>query len=168
MIKYVFRNELPLTIKNARKADAQKIGEALHKITNAAGKRTPHAVVEAARAEKHVLHRHFEWKDAIAAEAYRLDQARALIRCIDVVTNDDEPPMRAFISITEKNGTAYHTNNEVLGNLELQVIVLRQAERDFLAYEKRLREFQDLCDAVRKAREKIAAKRAKLEDEARP
>lgn len=48
------------------------------------GKITPAAVVEAARAKNSPLHRYFEWDNTKAAQLYREDQARALIRSVKV------------------------------------------------------------------------------------
>ena len=71
MIQYVFREDSPLPIKGAKDADAQVIGEALEEIRlKAGGELTPGAVVEAARTKRSALHKHFEWNDAVAAEAF--------------------------------------------------------------------------------------------------
>lgn len=76
MIKYVFDDEQPLAFKAAAKADPQRLGEALATIQDAHGGRLePEHVVDAARPKNSVLHKHFEWDDAAAAEAYRKDQA---------------------------------------------------------------------------------------------
>lgn len=48
---------------------------------------TPSAVVEAARDAASPLHPLFEWDDDLAAEAYRLDQARAVIRTVLVTVS---------------------------------------------------------------------------------
>ena len=166
MIKYIFRDTL--TIKNAAKADAQKIGEALAKIAALAqGELTPPAVLDAARASRHVLHQHFEWDDSVAANAYRVDQARTLIRCVEIVseaTGDD--PVQAFISITDKAGTSYRTMQAVLDSVELQVAALRQAERDMDAFTKRYRMIEDVCDLIKQARDLAATRRSKLESRA--
>src|SRR5690348_5499317 len=100
MLKYTFRE--PLTLKAANKADPQKIGEELEKLSGDAGELTPDVVVEAARNPRNVLHKHFEWDDQKAAEAFRLDQARCLIRSV-VVEDDDSEEGRsaAFISIAD-------------------------------------------------------------------
>lgn len=50
------------------------------------GRLTPQRVVEAAKSKKSPLHEFFEWNDVVAAEAYRLDQARALIRTVGIRT----------------------------------------------------------------------------------
>jgi hypothetical protein len=52
----------------------------------------PADVVEAARNPNSAMHNQFEWDDSEAAEAYRLQQARALIRRVkvNVVRSDQE------------------------------------------------------------------------------
>lgn len=168
-MRYVFRDDRPVTISNAKKANPQVIGEALEKITATAdGKLTPHAVVEAARNQRHPLHKFFEWDDAVAAEAYRVDQAREIIRIVRVEDADAEDGnVRAFLSISDRSGTSYRRVGDVKSSVELQAIILRQAERDLEAFERRYRELKDVCDVVRTARESIAAKRT-ASDESRP
>ena len=166
MIKYRFKEDEPLTIKAADKANPQKIGEALAKITEAnKGHLVPAAVVQAARDAKHILHRHFEWNDKAAAEKFRLDQARSLIRCIHVDSEDAESgATRAFLSIREKDGTSYRSITDVLNSADLQQRVLAQAERDLLAFESRYRNLEDICSLIRAARERLAVRRSAGQD----
>lgn len=170
-IRYVFREDGPLLIKAAKRADPQKIGEALATITGANhGRLTPKAVVEAARSNRHVLHKHFEWDDAKAAEAHRLDQARAIIRAIRVEedASDAETAPRAFHSINggRGGGTAYRTLDDVRSSLEFQTALLNAAERDLVAFQTRYRALQDVCGDVERAREAIRRRRANLETRA--
>lgn len=162
MIRYVFREE-PVAILNAKKADPQKIGQALAKIAQDGGGRlTPPAVVEAARNARSPLHRHFEWDDAKAAQSYRLDQARAIIGVIRI-DDDTEEPTRAFLSVKDAAGVSYRTAAEVGGSLDLQLAVLRQAEKDLDAWTRRYRELADACADVTSAREKVRLKRDAVE-----
>ena len=166
MISYTFKDG-PVTIKNAKKADPQKIGVALAKIAEQQkGRLTPPAVVEAARDQRHPLHKHFEWDDQVAAEAYRLDQARVLIRSVRIVGEDDAEPAPAFLSVADKGGTSYRTFAEVMDSADLQNTVLAAAERDLAAFERRYRALADICEVIRYAREKIAARSAKYENRA--
>jgi hypothetical protein len=166
MISYVFKDG-PVTIKNAAKADPQKVGAALAQIAEQQrGRLTPPAVIEAARNNRHPLHRFFEWDDAVAAESYRLDQARTLIRCVKIVSDDHAEPAPAFLSISDKGGTSYRTLQDVMDSADLQNHVLVAAERDLAAFEKRYRSLSDICDIIRDAREKIAARRANHESRA--
>ena len=166
MIRYRFK-ERPLCIQNAKRADAQKIGETLTAIKEQTkGRFNSKVVLDAARDKSNYLHRFFEWHDTIAADKYRQEQARELVGCIDIVETKkgkEQPPMPAFVSLIERNGRQYRTVGEVLDSAELQAIALRQAESDFEAYEKRLRQFADICTAIRAAREMIAERRAKYE-----
>lgn len=54
------------------------------------GRLTPASVVNAARDPSSPLHAHFEWDESKAAHAYRLDQARALIRSVQVVITTED------------------------------------------------------------------------------
>ena len=166
MISYTFKDG-PVTIKNAAKADPQKIGTALAQIAEQQkGRLTPPAVVEAARNNRHPLHKFFEWDDAVAAESFRLDQARTLIRSVRIVGEDDAEPAPAYLSIADKGGTSYRALAEVLDSADLQSSVLASAERDLAAFERRYRSLADICEVIRDAREKIAARRSKHESRA--
>lgn len=159
MPKYVFRDG-PIPIKNAADADPQQIGDALERISNSVGgEMKPEHVVDAARASRHPLHRYFEWNDAKAAAAHRLDQARQLIRIIRVEDEEDEVPKMVYISVADKSGVAYRTISDIQGSRDLQFIVLRQAERDLLSFERRYREISDLCDVIRLALKVVQSKR---------
>ena len=165
MIRYIFREE-PVAILNAKKADPQKIGQALAKVAEEGGGRlTPPAVVAAARSPKSALHKHFLWDDAKAAEAYRLDQARAMIGVIRIDDESDEPK-RAFLSVKDPDGVSYRTAAEVAGSLDLQLAVLRQAEKDLDAWTKRYRQLTDICEDVSAAREKVRSRRERAESRA--
>ena len=157
MIKYAFREVV--TIMNKRTADPQQIGEALDRISaEHGGKLIPDDVVKAATSPAHILHQHFEWDDAKAAHAHRIDQARGIVRSI-VRVDDEEDTVPAFISIADKStGVSYRKVEEVETNVDLQKIALRAAERDLLAFEKRHRTLADICDDVRRIREKISEK----------
>lgn len=154
MIRYTFRDDEPIRIKAAGKADPQVFGEALADIANKTqGELTPHAVLEAARAKKHPLHPHFEWDDALAAEAFRLDQARSIIRVVRVVDREAEDgTRRAFVSVATKDGTAYRPIGDVQKSADLQLALMRQADRDLEAWERRYRELTDICNIVSSAR----------------
>jgi len=74
-------------------------GEAVGRIIESMDMPTPPAVVDAARAEDSPLHRYFTWDDGAAAEKWRLDEARKLVRSIHVVVVGDdhqEYAVRAF------------------------------------------------------------------------
>lgn len=168
MVRYVFREDEPIRIKAAGKADAQVIGEVLQGLAGeVGGELQPKHVVDAARSSNHPLHPHFEWDDAVAAEAFRLDQARNIIRIVRVEDVDsNEGTSRAFLSIATKNGTAYRAVDEVKRSAELQAALLQGAARDLDAFERRYKELVEVCQIVSKAREAVQKRLSKLESRA--
>lgn len=164
-MKYVFRDDEPIRIKAAGKADPNAIGMALEEIrVRAGGELEPKAVVDAARTTDHPLHVHFEWDDKLAAESFRLDQARNIIRIVRVVDEDvDGGTARAFISVKGKHGVSYRALEDVKNSGDLQESLLAQAEKELAAFEVRYRELKDICQIVASAREAIVRKRSKNE-----
>ncbi len=165
MIKYSFKDDVAV-LKNASKADPQKIGEALAKITEAhAGRLVPEDVVNAAKDKKSPLHLHFEWNDAVAAHSYRMDQARNIIRIIRVEDSDSGEVQPAYVSVAQ-GGVAYRKIDEVVASRELQLIVLQQAERDLRAFQKRYHMLNDICGAIQPALDVVARRKSEMETRA--
>ena len=88
---------------------AQLVGEAVVAIAERDGCCTPAALVELARPKAHPLHSAFEWNNRIAAEQWRVQQARQAInsvRCVNAEGKAEEAP--AFVHIqVEGNGEGY-------------------------------------------------------------
>ena len=69
----------------------KKVIERLKKLAAlGGGTLTPDAVVKDAKSVSSPLHTHFEWDDDVAANKFRLDQARRLIRSVRVDVEIDE------------------------------------------------------------------------------
>lgn len=160
-IKYIFRDDNIRPFLNAKDADPQEIGEAIEALAD----KTPKAIVDNARDPESPLHRHFEWNDAAAAEKWRHQQARLIISCIISIDGNNEPE-RAFHSITDKAGTAYHSIQEIRSSGDLQEKLLAAAERDLDAYTTRYRVLKDICAIVETAKKVIKARRSKNENRA--
>lgn len=158
-VRYVFKG--PPRITGSTGADSQAIGECMVNLAQRhGGKLQPQDVVDEARDEKHPIHRHFEWDDAIAAEAHRRDQARELINCVVVERGDDARREPLFVAINEGRGGTFHRLfAEVRTNPQLQWLLMEQATNDLIAWEKRYRELGDVCALVREAREKLIEQR---------
>lgn len=94
--------EVAWKINGVFKADAQKVYEEIGD-----RKITPEEVLERARSDKgSELHKCFEWNDGIAAEKYRLSQARQIIQLLIVKPDkgkENEPKIRVFQITTETN-----------------------------------------------------------------
>lgn len=162
---YTFKDGV-ISLKNAKKANPQKMGEELTDVSNSNGGRMhPAAVVERARSTESTLHKHFEWDDSVCGIQQRLLQARNIISIIRIKETEQEDPIPAFISIKDTTGTAYRTAGEIIKSEHLQLYVLQQANRDLMAFEKRYKELADICKQVKFARvtleEKILAAAAK-------
>lgn len=165
MLRYSFKEDW-VAIRNAAKADPQKIGESLAEISKAHGGRLmPEKVLSAAQNKKSPLHSHFEWDDKLAAHAHRLEQARAIIRSIKVEDEETGEQSPAYISVAD-HGTAYRATEEVATSRDLQLSVLRQAERELKAFEKRYAMLNDVCELVKSARSKVEERAANLETSA--
>lgn len=160
-IKYVFAEDAILAIPNAKTANPQKIGESLEKIrVNAGGELTPIDVVNAARSPKSALHDYFEWDDSVAAESFRLSQARGVIRLVRVADDASESgTARAFISISGEGGKSYRSLSDVKSSANLRDAVLKAAERDLEAFSLRYRELKDVLEFIEKAKETLRGRR---------
>jgi hypothetical protein len=166
MTRYAFDRSAPERVR----ADPQLIGEALDAIrVQTGGQLHPQDVVADARDPKSALHQHFEWNDAKAAEGFRMDQARALIRSIRVI-DDADIARPAFLSIRSDDGVGYRTFQEVVSNVDLRERLLAQAERDLDAWTRRYRELRDIVELVQPARRELRrrASKPRAGDEARP
>jgi len=84
--------------------DPQAAGEELERIKHRDGTITAPAVVDEARPEDAVLHPAFEWQDPVAAEQYRLIQARTLIKRVRVICPEatQEPVVRATVGMASE------------------------------------------------------------------
>jgi hypothetical protein len=164
-LQYAFKADAGFFVKNMIEANPQAVGEELARITAAHdGLLVPIKIIEVARAEKSVLHRHFDWDDAEAAQYWRLGQARHLvssIRIIDDKAQDRSALTRAYVSITADGVTAYHRVSDVVNNATLQDLLLRQADRELAAFERRYKELTDICSLVQEARQRISERRAR-------
>lgn len=164
-MKYVFREDEPLRIKAAKDADPNVIGNTLQDIAaRNSGELTPDVVVTEAADPKHQLHRFFEWDDKVAAHQHRLYQARSLIRVVRVEDPEArEGTSRAFLSVSDKGGVSYRSLGDVKRSAEMQMAVLRSAERDLEAFERRHRDLLDVCENIVEARGKIKTRIERLE-----
>lgn len=125
-------------IKGIYKADAQKVADEI-------GNKeiTPEEVLEMAKDENSELHKCFEWNNDIAAEKYRLQQARAII--INLVYKTDkktEQPIRMF-QITTKKSTYQPTRQFLVQEDEYQNL-LKRAKSELEAFKKKYHTLTEL------------------------
>lgn len=132
--------------------DAQTIGEQLEIIAEANdGETTPKAVVDHSRPDDAPLHPIFEWRNPIAAELYREDQARRVIRSVQTVTvpQDGGEPVRciAYVSVGSPvpGGARYVTTAEAMSDDELRKRVLEDALRAIRSLKARYGHLRELA-----------------------
>lgn len=160
-IRYEFRDDKPLGFRNPDKADAQAIGEALQGIAvERGGQLKPEDVVAAAADRRSYLSQFFTWDEAEAAKAWRLTEARALIRSVEVIEVDapNDQRRRAWLSIADTHGRSYRAVQHIEADPRLQLLVMEQAIRDLRIWRRRYRELNDICGLISVAEAGIEAR----------
>lgn len=130
--------------------EADIVGERLSELGQQnEGRITPALVVEDARPEDAPLHPCFEWSDPQAAQLYREEQARLLIRSVRVVVRDEsksEPvAVRAFLHVADPQGPTYMDSAQVMRDELLRTQVLQRAWAELNAWRDRYKEMQELA-----------------------
>jgi hypothetical protein len=118
-------------------------------------------VVRVARPESSPIHRDFEWDDTRAAELYREEQARRIIRYIHVESATGEPT-RAFhhVEVTEANGetrSAYVAAPVVWSNPDLASQVVEKALAELRLWKARYEQYSELAHVVARIDEILEA-----------
>lgn len=117
------------------------------------GRLTPELVVEEAAAPDHPLHDRFEWDDAKAAHAHRLDQAERLIRRVKITREapDDLPSdvheVRAYHTV--RDGTGYHPIARIVEDPVRHELLLRYAEREWRTLFAKYGHLREFIETVR-------------------
>lgn len=112
----------------------------------------PSDVVDAARDRESPLHPYFTWDDSAAAAAYRLQQARALIRVsVTYVPAADDKPIRCrvFASLTPdrtKDGAGYRLVSVVMADEELRRQLLLDARGEMKRFKAKYETLEELVD----------------------
>lgn len=97
-------------------------------------------------------HREFYWEDdARAAKEHRMNVARTLIR-VHIQTDDGD---RATISLLQdrRTGGGYRQLGPVLSNSAMRAMAVKQALREFRAWERRYNHLRELAAVFEAARE---------------
>ena len=132
------------------KADAQKCAEEIMAIGEDV---RPEQVLEKARNEDTELHKCFTWDDTIAAEKYRLVEARRVLKLLIIEEKEppqDRPPIRLFHKT--KEGEGYKHVELVVKKPDEYEALLARAYAELKAFKAKyamleeLREIFDLID----------------------
>ena len=146
MLKTIWRAEYAHLYKGA---DAQKVTEEILSIGETA---TPQQIVDYAKDEATELHKCFEWNDEVAANQFRLQQARNITHHLVIEENEpkeDKPPMRFFVMPVRGNG--YVPIQHVFKRENEYQQLLKQAMAELRAFKQkyaRLTELQEIFDLI--------------------
>ncbi len=137
--KEIFKGGTPLVfewkMKGLYPVAAQAAGMELERIYKDYGRCDAADVVDESRPEEAVLHPCFEWRDHVAAEFYRQQQARNLVGCIVTVEEpqkNERVEVRAFAHVS--------------GTYTPMTVVVRDQDKRAELVEKTLREFRAIRD----------------------
>ncbi len=132
------------------RVDAQVAGEELERIGKTVGI-TPENVVNESRPEDAPLHSCFEWRDDVAADEWRKQQARTIIGAIVVKVEPDSGTaaapvrVRAFHSV----GNTYEPLEVIVRNQSLSQIMLDSAKRDLEQFRNKYRDLKSVVPVLR-------------------
>jgi hypothetical protein len=136
------------------------IREALHAIYAEHGAVTPVLVLEAAQDEASPLHSHFTWDDTEAAEQWRIQQARSLIRKVKIRVIDQSSDtiikVRAYTSVPTSEGRRYMDTSEVVADAHLSTLVRDELMNELRVLREKLRRFDEFA-AIVAAIDQVAA-----------
>ena len=98
-------------------------------------------VLEAAKDPKSVLHKHFQWDNDKAAEAWRKQQARQLIQKVTVtIEKAPDVHIRAFVSLStdQHDGGGYRMTANVLSDEHLKGQLLHDMQLALVKWKKQI------------------------------
>jgi hypothetical protein len=125
---------------------AQAVGQEINcLIEKHNGHIQPKAIVNAARPKSSPLHKCFDWNDRTAAEKYRQEQAKYLLRAIVVVEkpeNSEPLLVRAFVSVPDDDKLVYTTINRAAQNPQQWDHVLDCAIQEIQAWRQKYKDLQ--------------------------
>ena len=125
-------------IQGYYKADAKKVAEEI-----GFGKFTPMEVLEKAKDETTELHKCFEWNDSIAAEKYRLEQAKNIIRMLVYERETKEQAVVRYYAKTETKHVYQPTKQFLVQEDEYQGL-LRRALAELEAFKNKYHTLTEL------------------------
>ena len=142
------------------KIDPQVAGAEMERVrTMQNGRLEARDLVEQSREPTAPLHPAFEWNNEVAAEAYRVEQAKYMIRSIEVVVRDEPEakPVRAFVSVKRDEDRSYTSVSHAMSDADLRKQVLQNALRELEAWRNRYAELVELANVFAAIEEARAA-----------
>lgn len=109
----------------------------------------PEDVVSEARNNQSPLHDYFDWNNTSAAHAYRLEQARRLIRVTVTVLPNTNSTERVWVNLKSERKDedgGYRTLVSVLSHKELRSQLLNQAVEDMEYFAEKYQRLEELSE----------------------
>lgn len=116
------------------------------------GELTPQDILDDARHDNSPLHSFFEWDNSAAAEQYRLQQARGLIRAVVAVyVREDQPAIRtrAYIHVPEPSAPHYREASHAMSQSKTRKMVLDRAWNELKAWKAKYKDLQEFAGLIR-------------------
>ena len=127
------------------KADANVAGKQCEELEKTVGL-TAKNLLDANRDENAPLHNEFEWRDDIAAERYRENQARHIIACLcvraETTTGEQSEPVRAFLKTAPES--EYQSLNVILQSSDSHSAMLAMALKELKAFQNKYKMLSEL------------------------
>ena len=121
-------------------------------------------VLGAARDPRCVLHKHFQWDDTKAAEAFRRAQARQLIqKCTVTIDKAPDVQIRAFVSLApdQHTGGGYRMTADVLSDDDMKAQLLHDMMMALVKWKKQINLLDRETAAIIEKLEGIVASKVK-------
>lgn len=150
---YSYRNGARFSV------DPEVVGSELERIRMEHGDLTASGVVDEARPDDAALHPAFEWTDAVAAERYRLGQARQLIRAVVVQATPDETPRSVYVHVESMARNVegdYVLLTDVATEPDLYALALAEARRALHSAMARVKELEQAGHRSGKGKDFVA------------
>lgn len=143
-------------VKGLQKVSAQIAGEVCKALERSTVGLSPKSLLDASRNENAPLHDEFEWDDNVAAEHYREQQAKDIIRNIYVVgveREEKEMTIRAFVNAkSETRPGSYHNIRAAVQDVDMKTQLLESAKRECNSFIDKYEKIKELCGVIREMR----------------
>lgn len=138
---------------SVHKVDPEKAYKEIERIRKRnKGEVSPQSVVEAAKVQKNPLHKEFEWDNKKAANKFRLEQARGLLRHLVVIREETASgrPTRLYeVDISDQEDppqpNSYFSLEEMLSTPDGRMTVLCRAKKELIAFRNRYADLEELA-----------------------
>lgn len=131
--------------------DAEIVGATIEQLSVTHGSVTADLLVEEAKHSDSPLHHYFIWDDSEAAKKYREDQARLLIRNVEVriiQNNQSTEPIKAFINVKSQYD-GYKPIQKVMENKNLKTLFIKQAYDELMLWRDRYIQYAEFGEVIK-------------------